>query len=58
MSGNKNSGRKAKHGKRTGIHVSAEVYQYLKAQPGGISTEVERLVRVELEKREAPNGNP
>lgn len=54
MSGNKNSGRKAKNGVRTSIHVTAEVYQYL-TKTGSISAEVERLVKAEIAKTGGPN---
>jgi len=51
MSGNKNSGRKAKEGSvRTSVLIDAEIYNYL-SRDGNISAEVERITREDM-------GNP
>lgn len=47
MAGNSNSGRKAKAGRRTSIHVSHEVYDYLSRN--GISQTIEKLAREKME---------
>lgn len=48
MSGNQNSGRKAKEGGvRTSIIVDAEVYNYL-SRHGNVSAEVERITREDM----------
>lgn len=48
MSGNKNSGRKAKEGSvRTSILIDAEIYNYL-SRNGNASAEVERITREDM----------